>query len=244
MRFTANGQIYREGKIVCAIGLQVCKALLGLHAFTGCDSVSSFAGIGKVKALKILRKNDECQEVFARLGEEWSVTEELFGKLEAFGCALYGAKKGTSDVNELRYALFCAKKGEAESHQLPPCRDCLKKHCQRANYQAAVWKNSLRNNEVPTPVGKGWFLETNAQGERLETDWMDGLPAPRAVIELIACTCKKSCDETTCDCILNGLKCSDLCRLTTCSNQPEEEGDVIVEEDDDEVLDPDVELTL
>ena len=182
--------------------------------------------------------------MFARLGEEWSVTEELFGKLEAFVCALYGAKKGTSGVNELRYALFCAKKGEAESHQLPPCRDCLKKQCQRANYQAAVWKNSLRNNEVPTPVGKGWFLETNAHGERLETDWMDGLPAPRAVIELIACTCKKSCDETTCDCILNGLKCSDLCRLTTCSNQPEEEGDVIVEDDDDEVLDPDVELKL
>ena len=42
------------GKIASAIGLQVCKALLGLHAFTGCDSVSSFAGIGKVKPLKIL----------------------------------------------------------------------------------------------------------------------------------------------------------------------------------------------
>ena len=96
------------GKIASAIGLQVCKALLGLHAFTGCDSVSSFAGIGKVKPLKILRKNDEFQEVFGRLGEEWSLTEELFGKLEAFVCALYGAKKGTSDVNELRYALFCA----------------------------------------------------------------------------------------------------------------------------------------
>lgn len=98
---------------------------------------------------------------------------------------------------------------------------------------------------MPTPVGKGCFLETNAHGERFETDWMDGLPARRAVIELIACTCKKSCDETTCDCILNGLKCSDLCSLTTCSNQAEEEGDVIVEEeDDDEVFDLDVELTL
>ena len=152
------------GLIVCAIGLQVCKALLGLHAFTGCDSVSSFVGIGKVKPLKILSKNDEFQEVFARLGEEWSVTEEFFGKLEAFVCALYGAKKGTSDVNELWYTLFCAKKGEAQSHQLPLCRECLKKHCQRAYYQAAVWKNSLHNNEVPTPVGKGWFLETNAHG--------------------------------------------------------------------------------
>ena len=102
--------------------------------------------------------------MFARLREEWSVTEEFFGKLEAFVCALYGAKKGTSDVNELWYALFCAKKGEAQLHQLSLCRECLKKHCQRANYQAAVWKNSLHNNEVPTPVGKGWFLETNAHG--------------------------------------------------------------------------------
>ncbi|CAH3033745.1 unnamed protein product [Porites lobata] len=76
-----------------------------------------------------------------------------------------------------------------------------------------IWKNSLHNNEVPSPVGKGWFLE------RLETDWMNGFPAPRAVIELNACTCKKSCDGTTCDCILNGLKCLDLSRRTTCSNQ-------------------------
>ena len=111
--------------------------------------------------------------MFARFGEEWSVTEELFWKMEAFVYTLYGAN------------------GEDESHQLPPCRDCLKRHCHRANYQAAVWKNCLnclRNNEVPTPVGKGWFLETDAHGERVETDWMDGLPAPKAVIELIACS--------------------------------------------------------
>ena len=158
--------------------------------------------------LKILRKNNDFQEVFVRVGEEWSVTDELFGKLEAFVSAFYGAKKGTSDVYELWYAIFCTKKGEEKSHQPPRCRDCIKKHRQRANYQAAVWKNSLRNNEVPTPVGKGWFLKTDAHGERLETNWMDGLPAPRAVIELIACTHKKFCDEITRDCILHGLKCS------------------------------------
>ena len=67
--------------------------------------------------------------MFARLGEEWSVTEEFFGKLEAFVCALYGAKKGTSDVNELWYALSCAKKGEAQSHQLPLCIYCLTLSC-------------------------------------------------------------------------------------------------------------------
>lgn len=34
------------------------KSLIGLHAFTGCDSVSSFAGKGKWKALQLLFKNN------------------------------------------------------------------------------------------------------------------------------------------------------------------------------------------
>lgn len=47
------------GKIANAIGEDVCKALPGLHAFTGCDSVSAFEGIGKVKPLKLLRNKEE-----------------------------------------------------------------------------------------------------------------------------------------------------------------------------------------
>ena len=34
-----------------------CAALPGLHAFTGCDSVSAFAGKGKGKCYNLLRKN-------------------------------------------------------------------------------------------------------------------------------------------------------------------------------------------
>ena len=37
---------------------RVRDALLGLHAFTGCDVTSCFAGKGKVKALKLLLAND------------------------------------------------------------------------------------------------------------------------------------------------------------------------------------------
>lgn len=59
--------------------------------------------------------------------------------------------------------------GEAEFHQLPPCQDSLNKHCRRANYQAAIWRNSLRNNDVPSPVGNGWSPVTR---EKLVIDWM------------------------------------------------------------------------
>jgi hypothetical protein len=48
-----------------------CNALLGLHAFTGCDSTSSFKGKGKVKAVKLMEKNTNFQELFMKLGESW-----------------------------------------------------------------------------------------------------------------------------------------------------------------------------
>ena len=41
-----------------------CEALPGLHAFTGCDAVSAFAGIGKVKPLKKLLSEKEYQRTF------------------------------------------------------------------------------------------------------------------------------------------------------------------------------------
>jgi len=39
-------------KLASAIGDGVCQALVGLHAFTGCDSVSVFTGRGKLWALR------------------------------------------------------------------------------------------------------------------------------------------------------------------------------------------------
>ena len=37
----------------------------------------------------------------------------------------------------------------------------------------------------------------------------------------------------SCDCIRNGLRCSDLFRLTTCANRPDEEEDIQVDLDED-----------
>jgi len=159
--------------------------------------------------------------MFQNLGEQWSVTEEMCIQLESFVCAMYGVKKDNQDINQCRYAVFCSKKGEAESHQLPPCRDCLHHHRKRANYQTAVWKNALANNQVPGPAG---------------IVWMSGMPAPKAVMELLACTCKRVCEDNTCECILKGLKCSDLCRLADCSNQPDEESFPSQEDDDIDLL--------
>ena len=147
-------------KVAATVGIDVCRALVGVHAYTGCDTVSAFTGKGKAKALKLLSKNKEFQDTFLKLGQEWDLSPDLMNKLEAYTCLLYASKTSSTKINELRYYLFCAKKGEIESHQLPPCRDCLEKHALRANYQAGIWRRCLeQNSQVPSPVGRGWKIE-------------------------------------------------------------------------------------
>ena len=60
------------------------------------------------------------------------------------------------------------------------------------------------------------------EGEDLTIAWGEGLPAPQAVMELLSCDCKKECVQDSCICIQNYLKCTNLCKLTSCANQPPE----------------------
>jgi len=122
------------GTLYSVIGPDVCKALIGLHTFTGCDTVSAFAGKGKLRALQIFKKNSSVRETLTQLGESWDVSPELQTKLEEVVCLLYARKPATTDVNQLRYNMFCSHRGEIESHQLPPCKDSLTKHSQWSNF--------------------------------------------------------------------------------------------------------------
>ena len=55
------------------LGSDLFQSLPGIHAFAGCDSVSAFAGKGKVAALKVLRKHPLFQKTFSMFGEETEV---------------------------------------------------------------------------------------------------------------------------------------------------------------------------
>ncbi len=110
------------------LGDDLCDALIGVHAFTGCDSVSAFAGRGKLTALKLVKGNRAFQESFKSLGTSWDVSDEIYSNMELFVCRMYAPSSSVCDVNDLRYLLFCTKRGEVESSLLPPCRDCLKLH--------------------------------------------------------------------------------------------------------------------
>ena len=76
-------------KLAAALGRDVCTPLLGLHPWTGCDTISAFAGQGKLKALKILLREQKFIDAFATLGSSWNVANDLFCIIEEFVCQLY-----------------------------------------------------------------------------------------------------------------------------------------------------------
>ena len=97
-------------RIVESVGATVCRSLLGFHAFSGCDTVSAFAGRRKVVGYRIVTRNVEFQEMFQQLGMEWNLSDDLHHSLQKFTCTMYCSTPGTSDINELRYRLFCLKR--------------------------------------------------------------------------------------------------------------------------------------
>ena len=216
--------------VVAAVGGELCKCLIGMHTFTGCDTVSAFTGRGKITALRLVKQQTSYQEMFKQLGMEWVLSYMLFQSLQEFTCKLYCSQPRTDNINELRYRLFCAKKGNIDSTQLPPCVDCLFKHASRANFQAAIWKRSLQSCQgTPTPIGSGW----REDGDRFAIDWMSGDPAPTALLELLSCSCTRSCQLPTCSCLANGLKCTDVCKLLDCDNRFEDSTEEFVSDNSD-----------
>ena len=55
------------------IGHDMCAALPGLHAFTGCDYTSSFVKAGKGRPFTLVEKSHVFKRAFAGLAEQKSL---------------------------------------------------------------------------------------------------------------------------------------------------------------------------
>ena len=199
-------------------GKEVCAALIGCHCISGCDTVSAFHGIGKKKAFTLMKSNQKHQMALTKLGDEFTVSEDILNDLEAYVCELYGQKDCLS-VNEARVKMF--KCGKYDDLSLPPNQDSLFKHINRANFQAGILKRCmLPNPEIPSPIGNGWKKIELDNIESLAIDWMSLSSAPSTILELVHCSCKKTkCESKRCTCRSNELPCTDLCVCVDCQNK-------------------------
>ena len=75
----------------------VLSSLIGFHAFTGNDFVSSFFRKGKESCFKAMEKRAKFLSTFTQLGNTWELTEEF--------------KTGQKNVNLVRYEMLQKKIG-------------------------------------------------------------------------------------------------------------------------------------
>ena len=126
------------------------KSLVGFH--TGCDTISAFAGKGKVKPLKLMLNNTILYvQSFAQLGENTDISQTTLQTIKSFVCHMYGWK-GFDSVDEIRYRMYCQSGGKIACQQLPPCTDVLELHVMRANYQACIWRERAWCNTKMTLI--------------------------------------------------------------------------------------------
>ena len=74
--------------------------------------------------------------------------------------------------------------------------------------------------DIPEPDGHGWIKRADGG---LDLNWIRGQVAPDAVLELLACQCKRTCVPDDCPCMVNDFICTYMCRLQICENQKVED---------------------
>ena len=193
-------------EIVASIGPNKSEALPMFHAYTGCDTVSSFAIKGKKTAWDTWKSYVEVTRTFLALsaGPD-EVTNEYVAVLERFTILLYDRTSDLVCIDEARKHLF-TKKGRAMD-AIPPTRAALVQHIQRAVYQGGhCWGKVFQVSfDLPSPGNWGWTDPNN-----WKPLWTTRPEASKSSRELLCCGCKKEC-RGQCKCKRAALRCTALC---------------------------------
>lgn len=87
------------------LGLDLCKALPGFHAMTGCDYKPAFFRKGKQRPFKLLGEKEKLQRAFASLGDTSIDINGIFAEIESFICSMYGFES-LKKIDDVRYQMF------------------------------------------------------------------------------------------------------------------------------------------
>jgi hypothetical protein len=193
--------------IARSIGDQKARALPFFHAFTGCDTVSSFSHKGKKTAWETWMAFPHVTEAFVTLSSiPESIPDECMVQLERFVVLLYCRTSEHSSVNEARKHLFARGR---QIDNIPPTQATLIEHTKRSAYQGGhCWGTMLQAQQhLPSPSDWGWKKDNNGDWAPF---WTSLSEAAKSCKELIKCGCKVSC-RGLCKCHKASLPCTDLC---------------------------------
>jgi 5'-3' exonuclease len=208
-----NFTYYHINAIYENLGKDMSMALPVFHSFTGCDTTSSFYGIGKKNAWEAWKCFQDVTHAFTYLAlhpyTDIKVDSQDFQLLERFTVIMYDKTSELEHVNETRKMLFCQKGKTMEA--LPPTQDALLQHLKRVVYQSGIWCTSEKiQQQTPSPEGWGWTF--NEENNAWAPVWNILPVASKACSELVKCGCKsQSGCGGRCACKKAKWKCTELC---------------------------------
>lgn len=190
------------------LGERRAAALRGLHAFSGCDTVSYFSGKGKNTFYKAWNTaSDDVTEAFQALGSTDVVSKKTMQALEHFTVKMYNGKCNHSSVDRLRKELFVGE--NKPLYLIPPTADALRQHVMRSAYQAGqVWGRSLSGEFPPDPSSWGWSKDQNEWKPKWST--LPNIWESCRALDL--CKCKAPCQTMRCSCRSAQLPCTPGCK--------------------------------
>ena len=108
------------------------------HALTGCDTVSSFAGIGKKTSWAAWNVYPEVTDAFDELMHMADpISDRTLEVIERFVVLMYSRTSDLSRVDDARKQLFAQKSRSLEN--ILPTQAALEQHLERARYQCNCW---------------------------------------------------------------------------------------------------------
>lgn len=189
-----------------ALGAHVCQNILFVHALLGCDTTSRVFGIGKGVALKQLKNNAIFCVHAEVLNKRGATAEEIAMAGESALVSLYSGSQTGDTLDQLRLQKFCQKVGTStasvQPQILPPTSAAARYHSFSVYRQVQTWQSS----DLP-PTDWGWKMS----GCNLIPIMTDMDVAPKALLEVIKCSCKTGCSTMRCSCRKADLNCSRAC---------------------------------
>ncbi len=181
------------------------------HAITGCDSVSSFHGMGKKNLAKLtMGKTIDNYTNLKDLSQNF--TQVGFEATERMIVALYMNHERKAQLPQF---LISEQKWQKLKHvsltKRPPSLPCFHQHVKHASWQTQVLMHSHETQpDIPSPVGHRWQRD---ECGGIIPCYFEG-PTASEIMEGLLCACSdqgETCQED-CSCEASQLLCMELCQ--------------------------------
>ena len=190
--YGAEAKYYHIISIVETLNISVLKALPFFHAFSGCDTTSSFYKQSKVAMWDLWMKYpfyEQLTKVFQVLSTQPSeISSPQIDEIEKFLKYVYytSFEVDSLDIQRMRQFEYNAA---ASLQSIPPSRNGLTEHIKRACFQGGwIWREAISNIDLPDPENWGWKLVDG----KYHPKWQNSKPDIDVLDVCQVCSCKKA----------------------------------------------------